>query len=175
MISTTIDINSKHLNIIKEDNYYKINFTKNAEIYYTGTEVENTDLEIKFPAGLGAISTAGAKSLILKPVINKPIAQLDLLVQMNDQSKITLTIEKIDTASMALSLLILNNSEHHLRFESIPFTIIDNEDKVLYKSILSDGVYEAEPKTYSVYKFNIEDGNSFNHIKMDQSKVIFSN
>jgi hypothetical protein len=167
--TTTIDINSDQLKVVKQDGYFLISFNEKVEQYFTSTEAENT-LNLDVPNFLGTISGVEQQ---LETVINQPLNNLSIKQDITTPAKISLTIEKIEENKMTLSLLIMNNMDAPISLENVPYKIVNSEGSTLYKGALVEGPFEAKSQTYSRYIFNIEEEVNFN-IKIEDYEIVFS-
>jgi SLAP domain-containing protein len=167
--TTTIDINSDQLKVVKQDGYFLVSFDEEVEQYYTSTEAENT-LNLDVPKFLGTVSGVEEQ---LDTVINQPLDNLSIKQDITAPAKISLTIEKIEENKMTLSLLIMNNMDNPINLQNVPYKIINSEGTILYKGTLVEGPFEAKSQTFSRYIFNIEEEMNFN-IKIEDYEIVFS-
>jgi SLAP domain-containing protein len=167
--TTTIDINSDQLKVVKQDGYFLVSFDEKVEQYYTSTEAGNT-LSLDIPKFLGTVSGVEQQ---LETVINQPLDNLSIKQDITSPAKISLTIEKIEENKMTLSLLIMNNMDAPISLQNVPYKIINSEGSEVYKGTLVDGPFEANSQTYSRYIFNIEEEVNFN-IKLEDYEIVFS-
>jgi ACT domain-containing protein len=167
--TTTIDINSDQLKVVKQDGYFLVSFDEKVEQYYTSTEAENT-LTLDVPKFLGTVSGVEPQ---LETVINQPLDILSIKQDITGPAKISLTIEKIEENKMTLSLLIMNNMDTPISLENVPYKIINREGSEVYKGTLVEGPFEAMSQTYSRYIFNIEEEMNFN-INIEEYEIVFS-
>jgi hypothetical protein len=166
--TTTIDITSDQLNVVKQDGYFLISFNEKVERFFTSTEAKNT-ISIDVPNFLGTIG--GVEQL--ETVINQPLDNLSIKQDITGPAKISLTIEKIEENKMTLSLLIMNNMDTQISLQTVPYKIMNSEGTELYKGTLEEGPFEAQPKTYSRYIFNVQEEMNFN-IKIGDYEIVFS-
>ncbi|MHC0036460.1 hypothetical protein [Pseudoneobacillus sp. C159] len=174
MEKAVIDFNSDKINYKEENNTLIIEFLQeNQKPYYTGTASKNT-IEIDLKNHLSDVGTVAITDSILPSASNEDVNQIKFMrISPNEQSKMTLTIDRIINNKMTLSFLVVNNTEHELSFENIPYTILTKSGETIYKSQLKDK-YEIKAKSYSVFKINIEQEEDF-IIPYEGYQILFTN
>lgn len=117
----------------------------------------NINIKANFLDNIIGIPLSMASNPTLEPVISETIEKLNYYLKLEpNQSQLALSIDDYSDTEFLFSLLIINNSDNKIVFNSLPFKILNSHDDVIFNSSLNSDNYQAAPKTYSVYKIKIK-------------------